>query len=529
VAARPRGHALTVRRHPVVPALVVLAIAGAALMPTFRWHLSPDGVSYLSIAEHLVAGRWSAVANGYWSPLLSWSLAPFLLVGVDPLPATKLVGILAAAGTLVAVDRLLAVLPVGRRARVTTNLGLTPFTLQAAVTWIGPDLLVAVPVLVLTERVVSGAWQRSWRTAAGTGVVGGVAYLAKLYALPVVIVVLLGAVVVAARHDPVRAARRGAAIAAGALVVIAPWVLVISATEGHPTVGTAAGFNAEVLSSGSRGAPVLHDGLFAPPHPGSVSAWEDPARTTTSAGASDDPPDDHEGDERAAPSPFVRVADLTTNVPDNLATTWEMTRGLAVVALLAVAGLLAACLRPRVDGRRSRLLGTVAVAAVWAGGLQLLVAHPRYLWVAVLLMSPCVAVLIDRMQRPSPTVIAIGLTSLAWLPASLTAIDERRDDGRGAVQLAAQLSELGVTAGDDVAFDGAWNLGPTTCFHLGCRFHGVPVQDADDDAVVAALDDQGVRWYLVRDTAPSPLATTAVGEVSLPTGTTFRLHTLADR
>jgi hypothetical protein len=513
----------------------VLVVAGALLLPSFRWHLGPDGVSYLSIAEHLAAGRWSAVVNGYWSPLTSWLSAPLLLIGVDPLVAAKLVDLAVAVATLVAVDRLLVVVPVGRRARLVTSLGLVPFVLHAAVTWIGPDLLVAVPVLVLTERVVSGAWRASGRAAVLTGAAGGVAYLAKLYALPVVVVALAGAVLLAARRDGVAALHRGTAAVAGLLLVAAPWALAISLAEGRPTVGTAASVNAEVLAPGSLGAPVLRDGLFEPPHPHAISVWEDPARTAPRPGT-DTPeasvrgaPDVRaaEGDDRgddATASPLAGITGLLTNVPDNLATTWQVTRELAGVALLAVAGVIATSVATGPPGRRGRVLGAVAVAAVWAGGLQLLVAHPRYLWTAALLLTPAVAVTIDRVRRRWLVIAVSVVALLAWLPLSVATIEERRDDGRSAALLATQLAPSGVTSGDRIAFGGAWNLGPTTCHHLDCRFLGVPRRGAGDAEVLAELRDHDVGWYLVRDTPPAPLVATQVAEVRTVSGTSFTLH-----
>src|ERR1051325_9427331 len=35
----------------------------------FRHKVSPDGVAYLDLSDAVVHGRWSALVNGYWSPL----------------------------------------------------------------------------------------------------------------------------------------------------------------------------------------------------------------------------------------------------------------------------------------------------------------------------------------------------------------------------------------------------------------------------------------------------------------------------
>ncbi len=41
----------------------------------FRYEATPDGVSYLDVADAYREGRWGDAPNGYWSPLYSWLLA----------------------------------------------------------------------------------------------------------------------------------------------------------------------------------------------------------------------------------------------------------------------------------------------------------------------------------------------------------------------------------------------------------------------------------------------------------------------
>ncbi len=49
---------------------------------TLRFTVMSDGISYLDIARNYAAGDWKMAVNAYWSPLLSWLMAPmFLIIG----------------------------------------------------------------------------------------------------------------------------------------------------------------------------------------------------------------------------------------------------------------------------------------------------------------------------------------------------------------------------------------------------------------------------------------------------------------
>jgi hypothetical protein len=59
------------------------------LFPWYRYVLDIDAISYIHVAERYARGDfWNAV-NGYWSPLISWILVPFVKAGMDPVYAAK--------------------------------------------------------------------------------------------------------------------------------------------------------------------------------------------------------------------------------------------------------------------------------------------------------------------------------------------------------------------------------------------------------------------------------------------------------
>jgi len=59
-------------------------ILGAILLNFYQYQINPDGISYISIAQKYLRGDYGNAVNGYWSPLFSWLLMPFLLLGCLP-------------------------------------------------------------------------------------------------------------------------------------------------------------------------------------------------------------------------------------------------------------------------------------------------------------------------------------------------------------------------------------------------------------------------------------------------------------
>ena len=53
----------------------------------FHDQLNPDGLAYIRIAQYYLNGQTALMISGYWGPLLSWLIVPWLLVFDDPLLA----------------------------------------------------------------------------------------------------------------------------------------------------------------------------------------------------------------------------------------------------------------------------------------------------------------------------------------------------------------------------------------------------------------------------------------------------------
>ena len=135
-------------------ALAAYAIMLVPLAFHFSDQINPDGVAYLRIAGYYLTGDVGKAVSGYWSPLYSWLLMPWLAMGVPGLLATKLLAACLAVAWVMGVAllaRRYAESPVTRRLLVATA---AVSVLSWSIEIISPDLLLAV-VLTFYFYVVS--------------------------------------------------------------------------------------------------------------------------------------------------------------------------------------------------------------------------------------------------------------------------------------------------------------------------------------------------------------------------------------
>lgn len=271
-------------------ATAVLAVGAYALQYTTT---ITDGFAYIRIAELYAMGNWGEALNAFWSPMLSWSMLPFMGFGMSSEAA-----IWAASAAWSSLGILAAVLLTWRWTQrnfaasfvvgVTFTAFLVPQLMQE-----GPDLAV-VTWTVLLLAVLAEANEvfaaGSRRTRIGWGIALGVVlalgYYIKAYNIPVFIVVgvawvavrLAVAVRAVPRGERVATLRRLAvlpAVATGVvLVLLAPFVTALSVKYGYVTAGTSFAVNTQskLGASGSDDNTLL---LAAPPGPNAISFGDD--------------------------------------------------------------------------------------------------------------------------------------------------------------------------------------------------------------------------------------------------------------
>lgn len=199
-----------------------------------------DGISYVGIARHLSQGQFHAAINAFRSPLISWLIAAGSILDKNLLQVGKFVNI----GSFLASTALLYWLTKCLwHSRLVASIASLWFSLargfaSTAVVLIIPDFLLTA--LVLTYFIILLQCFRSNRAKDWTllGVVHGVAYLAKAFALPWLALATMVSLAIMFRRQPIPLLSRLFLASLSPLLIVASWATVLHSKYGVFTTGS---------------------------------------------------------------------------------------------------------------------------------------------------------------------------------------------------------------------------------------------------------------------------------------------------
>lgn len=253
-------------------------VAYLCLLPYYQYQINPDAVSYIACAQHYAHGELYQAINGYWSPLLSWLLLPFIKAGIQPLMAIKLINLYFSARALYAVY-LLAKPYISKRLYLTCLLlACMPHLLIFSLTASTPDILSLALLLLFLLQTITFLQQPAYAGSIRTGLLGALCYFAKYYNF-YGILLLLGItacyVLLMRKKELLRYIGLAAAVF---LFIAACWIGLIYAKYGILTPTTSSAFNTSLLGQPAPRYPFLMGRHLLPLdyNQYTYTSWEDP-------------------------------------------------------------------------------------------------------------------------------------------------------------------------------------------------------------------------------------------------------------
>lgn len=487
------------RRRLGKAALAVYAICILLATILLRDQINPDAVSYVGNARQIAEGRFAESVSGYWSPLLSWSMAPLILCGVDGLLAARIVlglgGALLIVGCSLLMRRLLGDRP--QNWTHATALALIAVNTAYWATYvIAPDLLLATGLIFYFAAVLSPDLLQRRSQAVLCGAIGAVAFFSKAYALPFVLVhfpltVLLRWIAGGRQEDPRRVFRVVGIGIATFFAVAGPWIAMLSLKYGKPTFSTVAQISHTII--GPSDMPRQHPlGELHDVPAGHIHVWETPEVLSYNHW-----------------SPLDNVQYFLYQVRYTLGTIQRVIRDIGSFDLLYLS-LPALLLPPLLIGRRKDRDGAffamwfLATTAIFALGFTLVFYERRYiialLWPMTLIY--CLAFCLDKLQLPrrkaaalaALVLISFGVYSFSCCQAVWK---QSRIDYGGYRRLAAVI-EPDCGSGP-IAYAGRRHEGLYLAYHMNKPFLGWMWTPEENNVaeVEAALRQHGATTFLV--------------------------------
>jgi hypothetical protein len=479
---------------PFCAAAAAYTVLWAILMPLwYRYWINPDGVSYISIAQKYVAGDFRDAVNGYWSPLYSWLLMPFLAAGMEPLLCARVLDWILGLGAFGALALLAKDFALSKRARIGAALSAIPIVLFIALSDITPDLLFATLLLIYLYAVSRlGLYGRAYGLV--VGMIGALAYLAKAYALPFFLahVFLLGVwqFFVAGDIAVKRRVRANLLLALFAFTALSgTWISVLSAKYGKLTWATAGSYNLDHLRPGA--SPQDDSGLVPPPNASAVSAHEDPAQSVN--------------------GPLWRPTDSVRDFVHYLGRIlYNVAEFLSILSRFSVlwGGILAVYILHLFDRRLvasdpRRIVYPLITIALFSSGYLLVLLEPRYLWLCCFLLllmggACCDFLAAHRFFTPSRTTCLIVMLVCSFSFTPLYNLWCGKYEGTDTARLAEAFRGQ-ILPGQKIASDAERWQSFYLAFRLNAQYYGIRSWTDNARQVEADLDKWGIEHYLVWD------------------------------
>jgi len=456
--------------------LLVYLITVITLALASRDRINPDAVAYIRRAIYISRGDFYHSLSGYWSPLISWCIAPLIRFHMDPLHAARLItclwgGIwLIAAGTFF--DRFTTI---SRLWKACGLLILALYIAEISARQITPDVMLAACLLFYLSITLSPDFLRRPWLQFLAGLLGGFSYLAKAYALPFILVhlpltILIRAWLERGEQNPrPRILLPLARAIIGIAVFCLPWIAANSWRFGHLTISTAGSHTHTDIGPPEIQAQI--PSFFGPVPDPYITAHETK-------------------DEQNYPtwSPFhsrkfflhqLHVAaqhSLTIARSINLFDRFYLTALAALVSILALCNLI------HIDFARWKILWLLLTALIFCSGMLFVFFTARHvvalwppLWLALALT---IALRITRLPAPARFIFAL-LILLSFLLASISNLRNREGNPPAYRQLAAALHDHHIS-GPLASADR--HQGMFVSFFADDKFLGFPPDDSAESA-----------------------------------------------
>lgn len=254
--------------------ILLFSILFIVTWPLYKYISDVDGIGYAAVAHHYLDGNLKLAVNGFWNPLHSWLVIPFIKAGLSDWAAFKISNAFFSIGALAALYSLLNKFQLSTWLKTCMQFVSVILLLHYSYFELAADALLVFLLLVYFNLVKSKNFYTSMPRNLLAGVLGALLYLTKSYCFPffifhfIVIHLFLNA-------DKKQAIKQMAAGFFTFFLFTFPWVWALHWKYDEWMIAFGK-FNAHWhFGNEPLPGPIIQ----APPYEGSSSVWEDPWHT----------------------------------------------------------------------------------------------------------------------------------------------------------------------------------------------------------------------------------------------------------
>jgi hypothetical protein len=478
--------------------ILIYILLAVCLLPHYQYQLNPDGISYMSIAQKYVSHDFSNAINGYWGPLISWLMVPFLVVGFTPLIAANLLLIIIGLTVIIQSNVLIKILNINMLLRFIVLSLIAIIVIYFVFDCISPDLLVVSISLALINKILDSSLRKSKYAGLTFGLIGSCLYLAKSFGFPFFLASFLtiSLIFYYTSENLIDRRRIAGNFISGFivfLIISGCWVLLISHKYGIITIGTAGSYNRVLQEPNSLGHPMFYAGLLDPPNSTAISIWEDVASLKIKSWSIFD----------SYKTIIMELRVICRNLLSFLPILNE-------ISFLSLSILLTGFVYLLQLGRQlifDKLFYLLLILGIMFLGYTLIAFDPRYTWLGNIIILIIGTKLLNLLFEKIPMkkisrIILIGFFIISFLVLPISSMYNSLNSGKPLFELSTRLTKYNIHG--RIASSNDWESSYYVSFHNGWQYYGRSRNSSESD-VENELKNKSIDYYIVWESSENKI------------------------
>ena len=487
----------------IITVLVVYSILAFFSLKYFQYRIAGDEISYINIAKAYSAGNWGAAINGYWSPLYSWLMSPFLFFGSQPFYAvyvSKIVSIIIGFFTIISVRRLSRTFEIDKIVERSFLIVLIPFILYFSLMYNTPDLLLVCFIVYYLSIIFETKYSNNLINGVLCGFIGTLAYLTKSFAFPFFLFhfILFNLIYYfkelnVDRRKVLKNLFLGLAVF---FVLSGLWVGTISEKYGKLTISTAGEYNQALVGS-EYGVntmeyglpPIYYLGLIKPPNNYATSIWDDLSYQKM----------DHW-------SPLDSLKNFEYELKliwSNIGYTFKLLESFIFISFIILISMVLFILIPKVDKvSKNAVKCLLLTMLIYIGGYCIIIPEWRYLWLIFILLIFSGFFIIDRLYKSKVInytirniLLVIMICLFVMQPISEVVLFANPPEDNDYNLSNILKIDYGVQG--NIASNSEWMDTLTISYYLNSKYYGMTRKTNSTNDLQQQLEDNKIDYYLV--------------------------------
>ncbi len=202
-------------------------IMAIVLFPHYKYFVDPDGESYTNIAVKYANGNFKDAINGFWSPMISWCIVPFLLVGLNKIIAAKVASVLIGFLSVFTFNILSNFSIKNKRLKIAVTFTATGLLLLYSLFDIAVDICLLAGLFFYFFLIFKDEYLQNVKQAILLGVAAAFCYFSKYYFFPFFLLHFLVCIVFFHKNNDWKI-KNAAVVFISFFIFALPWIFFIS-------------------------------------------------------------------------------------------------------------------------------------------------------------------------------------------------------------------------------------------------------------------------------------------------------------